>query len=557
MRIADGIIQFLYNNGVRHSFGIPTSQLSGFNDGLNDFDIEYIVVKNEAAATYSAGRYADTTRDLAVCFLGGCVGVNNGINGIGDAFRNKLPVLIISSFVKSEVMGKNSLQELITTDITEPITKYSKTVFNKDEVMNEVKRAVEICLTPPHGPVHICVPTDIQLSPLHGDIPEKIDRKELLPEFDDEGLYNAIDTINSSQTGVIMVGRGAKGLTSDIKEISEKLRWPIITTPSAKGIINSNFKYNLGNYGWCTTKGAKEYIDNVKVDCLLILGTSLGQMSTRVYNKNLTDGKKVIHIDWDKKEFNKTLKVDIPVFYDLNKAISIINKNIFIKSNSFTKPIINEPYKKNHTGLSLRRFMEKIVDIVPPNTCFVQDMGENMNYALKYMPIKKDMDYQISLHYAAMGTAVGGVIGSYLANPSRPYAVIVGDGAFFMNGMEILTAKEYNLPIMYFVVNNSMFSLVEHGAKALYGRSVKGATTFKQISICEMAKSMGIDAVKVDKLGKINFIAEKISSLNKPMIIELITDGSEVCLDNDRLVKNVEDIERKKDHYPTKEYVIG
>ncbi len=535
MRIADAVIEFLYKNGVRHSFGVPTSQASGFTDGLHDYDIEYVVVKNEAAATFSAGRYADKTRDLSVCFLGGCVGVNNGMNGIGDAYRNKLPVIIISSYVKKDVMGKNALQELVSTDVTKSITKYSKTILDKDEVMNEVKKAVEIALTPPHGPVHISIPTDIQLSPFNGTIPDRIDREKLFPQFDDNSLNKAVDLINESSSGVIMVGRGSRGLSNDIKELSIKLGWPIITTPNAKAIINTDFKNNLGNFGWCTTEGAANYIDKTDYECLLVLGSSLGQMSTRVYKDTLMKGSKVIHIDWDKSEFNKIFNVDIPVLYDLRSAVKIINERTYIKNNKFIKPVANTPYVNNHTGLSMRLFMEKIVDIVPKNTCFVQDMGENMNFALKYMPIKDTMDYQISLNYASMGTAVAGAMGSYLAEPNRPHVVIVGDGAFFMNGMEVLTAKEYNLPIMYFVVNNSMFSLVEHGANLLYGRSPKGACRFKRFSITAMMKSMGIESMEIDRLEQIDDLKDIITNLKQPFVVDLICDGSEMCIDTDRL----------------------
>ncbi|RKD34668.1 thiamine pyrophosphate-binding protein [Thermohalobacter berrensis] len=534
MRIADAILLYLYKNGVRHAFGIPTGQLSGFNDALNDIDIDYIVVKNEAAATYSAGRYADLKRDLGVCLIGGCVGVNNAINGIADAYRNKLPVLIVSSYVKRESMNKNALQEMITTDITTPITKYSKTVFEPDNVMEEFEKALKIALTPPHGPVHLSIPTDVQLTKFKGIIPDRIDRDKLKPKFDDKSLKKATNTINNKNTGVIMVGRGARGLTEEIKKLSSTLKWPTITTPNAKGLISSKFEYNLGNYGWCTTDGAAEYIDNTDFDCLLVLGSSLGQMSTRAYKKTLVENKTVIHIDWDKNEFNKVFKTDIPVYYDLEAAIKKINKNIHPKNNVFYKPDINKPYTKNHTGLSLRIFMEKIVDIVPEDTCFVQDMGENMNFSFKYLPLKEKMDFQTSIHYASMGTAIAGVMGSYLANPNRQYAVLVGDGSFYMNGMELLTAKEHNMPIIYFVVNNSMFGLVEHAGKLVYGRSHKGKSIFSRVSIKDMAESMGIESVKISHIKQLGEIKEKIHNLDKPFVVELITDGSEILLDKDR-----------------------
>lgn len=537
MRIADAVIEFLYRNGVRYAFGIPTGQLAGFNDGLNDYDIQYIVVKNEASSTYSAGRYADLSQNLGVCFIGGCVGVNNGINGIADAYRNKIPVIIVSSYVSKKVAGKNALQELITTDITKPITKYSKTLFDEKNVLNEFKKAIEIAYTPPYGPVHISVPTDIQLATFNGVIPDAVDREKLALKYDTDGLQRAINTINSVETGLIMVGRGARGLTEEIKELSKKLKWPIITTPNGKGIINYDFKYNLGNYGWSSTDGAAEYIDNTNFECLLVLGSSLGQVSTRMYNDSLVKNKKVIHIDWDKKEFNKVFEADIPVCYDLKLALKDINKKTEEKENQFIKPVINKPYVKDHTGLSLRLFLENIVNIVPDNTCFVQDMGENMNFSFKYLPLKEKMDFQTSMDYASMGTGVAGAIGSYLVDTKKTYAVIVGDGGFFMNGIEILTAKEYKIPIVYFVVNNAMLGLVEHGGNFVFGRSHKGPCFYERISIADMVKAMGIEAVQITDIKELDIIKDKLNNLTAPFVVELVTDGSEKCFDTDRWKK--------------------
>ena len=62
-----------------------------------------------------------------------------------------------------------------------------------------------------------------------------------------------------------------------------------------------------------------------------------------------------------------------------------------------------------------------------------------------------------------MGSGIGSAIGSKLAEPDRPVVCITGDGCFFMHGMEILTAKEYNLPILFVVMNNARLGMVYHG----------------------------------------------------------------------------------------------
>jgi len=53
-----------------------------------------------------------------------------------------------------------------------------------------------------------------------------------------------------------------------------------VSTPNGKSVIHTNFPYYIGNYGFCSANGAVEYVENEQFDCLLILGSSLGQTAT-------------------------------------------------------------------------------------------------------------------------------------------------------------------------------------------------------------------------------------------------------------------------------------
>lgn len=526
MRVADYIVKYLENNNVKNIYGIPAGTIGALYDALEDTKIQLIITKNEAAATYSATRYASISHKLGVCCFAGGVGLNNGINGIAEASRSKVPILIVSGYVNRWQIGKGAIQELNTEMITASITKYSKTILKNEEVELELKKAIKIALTPPYGPVHISIPIDMQIAAFEGDKSSmKLPIIEEI-EYENSKLSSACELINNSNAGVIMVGKGARGLTEQIKKLSTKLKWPIITTPEGKGIINSDFKLNLGNYGFCSSDYASEFIENTKVDCLLILGSSLSESATRNFNDVLIKNKKVIHIDWDKNELNKVFKADVAVYHDLHKALPLLLNDVLEKDNDFSKPEINKPYVCNHTGLSTRLFLEKVVDIVPENTYFISDIGEYMNFVFKYLPLKESMDFDISLNYGAMGSGVTGVMGAYAADPSRPYSVIVGDGSFFMNGIEVLTAKEYKMPIIYFVINNSMLGYVEHGQKFIYSRSSE-VFSYERVSIKDMVQALGIKAFQMFTIEELDDIREYLSNINEPVVVELVTDGTE------------------------------
>ncbi|WP_105617637.1 thiamine pyrophosphate-binding protein [Vallitalea okinawensis] len=526
MRIADAIAKYLELNNVKHVFGIGAGTVGALYDAIHDTEIEVIVTRNEAGSTYSASRYSSMSKKISACILAGGVGINNGINGVADAHRVKAPVLIISGFVNRWQMGKGAVQELNTENILAPITKYSKTVLEEKDVLPELKRAIECALTPPYGPVHISIPIDVQIAEYTDTLPDivKIDPANV---YDSHSLKEAVSMINKVPSGLIMIGKGARGLGEEVKSLSSRLGWPIISTPEGKSVVEGTFPYHLGNYGFCSSDAAVHFVEKSDYDLVLILGTSLGESATRNFNEVLVKGKQVIHIDYDNKELGKVFDCELLVHQDLNNALPYILENTEKKSGEFNPPEkINEPYVKNHTGISVRLLMEKLPDLMPKNTTFLSDIGEYMNFVFKYLHIKEGMDYETSLNYGAMGNCVAGVMGAYLTDEQRKYAVIVGDGSFFMNGTEILTARQYNMPIVYFVLNNAMYGYVEHGQRFIYKRPPQGHS-YERFSICDMAKAMDIKAFQITELSQLDAYKEDFASLEGPILVELITDGSE------------------------------
>lgn len=235
MNIAEAILKYLKETGVDCIFGIPAGIIGPIYDALIDVDMKPIITKNEAGAAYMAARYASTSGKLAVCAGAGAVGVANMMNGIADAMRAKAPLLVITGYVNRWQIGKGAIQEMDAQHIVRPITKYSNTVMNEAEVMAELDKAVRIALTPPFGPVHISVPIDVQRMEAPPSLPAAPDPALLqrIP-FDPAELDRAAALLNEAEHGLIMVGRGGRAAAEEIMRLSERLQWPIITTPSAK-----------------------------------------------------------------------------------------------------------------------------------------------------------------------------------------------------------------------------------------------------------------------------------------------------------------------------------
>ncbi|SDS37290.1 acetolactate synthase-1/2/3 large subunit [Paenibacillaceae bacterium GAS479] len=537
MIVAEAILRYLKAQGVEHLFGIPAGIISPIYDSLIDVGIKPIITKNEAGSAYMAARYSSTTGKLSVCAGAGAVGVSNMMNGIADAKRAKAPMLVIAGAINRWQMGKGAIQELDGEQMVKVVTKYSATVLREEDVLPELDRAVRAALTPPCGPVYLSIPIDIQraiLPQLELPTPPALDTP-IAAEPEPEALERAAALIRKADKGLIMVGRGGRGFGTLIEELSSRLGWPIITTPAGKGVVSIDYPLNLGNYGFSSTDAAQRYVNGSEPECLLVLGTSLGEASTCNFNEVLVKGRSVIHVDLDPSEIGKVFKTDAPVCGDLRYVLPYLLDNCGPERmpQQVERPV-NDAYERNHTGLSLRLFLEGLSDVLPVETRYACDIGEFTNFALKYLSVPHEGDFEINLDYGAMGSAIAGAAGLAIAEPGKPVAVLAGDGCFFMNGMDILTAKEYRLPVIYIIINNAMLSYVERGQQFLFKRTLPD---YKQerISIAAMMGAAGVRSMTIDNIDEMARIQEFTCNLAGPCVIEVVTDGSEPAPILDRL----------------------
>jgi len=536
MKIAEAVLRYLKSCDVEYAFGIPAGIVGPIYDSLIDVGIKPIITKNEAGAAYMAARYSGTSGKLSVCVGAGAVGVGNMMNGIADAKRAKAPMLVLAGYINRWQMGKGAIQELEGERIVMPVTKYSVAILDEADVLTELDKAIRIALTPPCGPVYVSIPIDVQRLDFQGTLPAAPDLAELQRIEPDKGsLIRAAQLLNRHSEGLIMVGRGGRGFADEIRKLSERLQWPVITTPAGKGVVSADFPLNLGNYGFSNTDAAHEYVHSGKPTCVLILGTSLGEASTCNFNEALVAGRTVIHVDRDARELGKVFRTDVEIHGDLKEVLPYFIENSFVSPRSYRRPAeLNEPYANNHSGLSLRLFLEGLGRVMPADTRYVCDIGEFTNFALKYLRIPEGGDFEINLDYGAMGSAIAGGAGLHAADPARPVAVLAGDGCFFMNGMDILTAKEYRMPVAYIVINNAMLSYVDRGQKFLYDRTIPD---YKQerISIADMLRVAGVRSMSVDRLEDMANIPSFLAGKDGPCLIEVNTDGSEPAPILDRL----------------------
>ncbi|WP_170844144.1 thiamine pyrophosphate-binding protein [Lysinibacillus fusiformis] len=530
MKAARTVLEYLKNSGVQYIFGIPAGSVNAFFDELNDMsELTPIVTKHEGAASYMAAAYAKYTNHLSVCI--GCSGPGgtNLITGAANAMREHLPVLFLTGAVPVNTIGLNASQELDAEPIFRPVTKYSVTVKESKDLLTEIVKASEIALSGVPGPVHIAIPIDVQHETVPNvEIPAPPKETAIVPELDT--IKSVAEELLARRSGYILVGQGVRNSVEQLLELAEILNWPIVTTPQAKGYIPEDHPLLVGVFGFAGHEAASQLIADGDGQVLFIVGSSLGETATNNYNLNLTKNRFSIQLDFDQSVFNRKYEIDLPVLGDIHSSLLLLIEELRAKGLARTSFEVTQNkgiYEADTGEYNTKNVLLTIQKYLPASTRYAIDIGEFMSYVIHHMKVVDYDTFNINVHFGAMGSGIGSAIGSKLAEPERPVACITGDGCFFMHGMEILTAKEYNLPILFIVMNNARLGMVYHGHALQFKRT---HPSFEQhpINISAMASAMDIPSFQVTELQELNQdMLHNLMNLNGPAVLEVVlTDNN-------------------------------
>ncbi|PIC98295.1 thiamine pyrophosphate-binding protein [Sporosarcina sp. P29] len=523
MKAVRAVLDYLTATGVKHVFGIPAGSVNAFFDELYEIpELTPIVTKHEGAAAYMAVAYAKYTATMSVCI--GCSGPGgtNLLTGAANAMREHVPVLFLTGAVPVDTVGLNASQELDAEPLFKSVTKYSVTVTDSKDLLNEVAKACELAVSGVPGPVHIAMPIDIQINQIESPkIPKLPKRTPIVP--DQNIIQSVAREIASKQDGYIFVGQGIRNSVNQLLELAEMLQWPIITTPQAKGYITDNHPLLAGVFGFAGHDAASALINGQNGEALLVVGSSLGETATNNWNVNLTENRYTIQLDYDSSVFNRKYEVDAAVWGDINLSLTALLDEL----KSLNLPTKEQAFIKQEIGMvdseeyNTKNVLMRLQNYAPRNTRYTVDIGEFMAYIIHDMNVVEPDSFDINVHFGAMGSGIGSAIGTKLAEPERPVVCVTGDGCFFMHGMEILTAKEHKLPILFVVMNNARLGMVYHGHSLQYKRS---HPSFEQepVNIGAMAVAMNIPSKRIEVMEDLTQeVIDELMNTKGPSVLEV------------------------------------
>jgi len=297
--------------------------------------------------------------------------------------------------------------------------------------------------------------------------------------------------------------------------------------------------------------GSSSYSITSKGDANLIVGT---YMVPEVF-PNLDDiyakGSKIIHIDLNSYEIAKNHRVDIGIVSDpklsLKALAGYLNSIITPEQRILAKIRMEEigktkaerigaekeADKKNKGGnpLHMSEFMEILAERLPENTVIFDEALTNSPPVSRYFPAKNPGDIFIT-RGGSLGIGIPGAIGVKILHPEKTVIGFTGDGGSMYTIQALWSAVRHKTGAKFIVCNNGSYKLLQLNISQYWKERdiskhdfpLSFDLSYPPFQFDQIAKALGVDAVRVEKSEDIVPAIEKMLSDDKPFLIDLVLE---------------------------------
>jgi acetolactate synthase-1/2/3 large subunit len=522
----------LKEQGVDTVFGFPGGAVLNIYDALYMArnEIRHILTSHEQGASHAADGYARATGRTGVCIATSGPGATNLVTGIATAYMDSVPMVAITGQVSTNLLGKDSFQEVDITGITMPVTKHNYIVKDVQKLAGVVREAFKIAASGRPGPVliDICKDVTAAFAEYEFGTPKEMECPQIGVTRSE--LDEAAAVISSAQKPVILSGGGVSiaGAEAEMLALAEKARIPVATTLMGLGSFPGTHELFTGLVGMHGTRTSNMAVS--ETDLFIAIGA---RFSDRVISnvKQFAPNANIMHIDIDPAEIGKNISVQYPLVGNIKEIIRELCLRVETRDKSDWSRKIAEwkelhPLRYDNNGsLKPHYIVERLYELTKGEALITTEVGQNQLWAAQFYKYTRPRQFISSGGLGTMGYGLGACIGAQIGSPEKKVINIAGDGSFRMNCNELATAVEYKLPVIIAILNNQVLGMVRQWQQLFYGGRYSATTIDRATDFVALAEAFGAVGIRVTKSEEVDAAFEEaLASKDRPVLIDFVID---------------------------------
>ncbi|MCT2122377.1 thiamine pyrophosphate-requiring protein [Dietzia cinnamea] len=513
--------------------------------------------RSDIAPAFGRARHEESAAFMAVADAkySGAVGVVTStqgpgamhlINGLYDAKLDSVPVVALVAQQHTSVLGSGYQQEInlgnVFADVAGP---YLQTVSSAEQVPLVLDRAFRSALTH-RTPVVVILPHDVQNLPapeFGGELGQEHGVVVTTPEWThgvtaprDDDVARAVEVLDAGERIAILAGRGVAGARDELMELAECLDAGVTMSLLGKPYVDESSPLVGGTMGHLGTTASARILQNC--DTLLIVGSN--DPWTEFYPE--PGQARAVQIDLDPVHLANRYPIEVGLVGDAALALRELLGRVAEKDRSAWRGDVEKWVRQWREisrmrsevptrGLNPELVARRLAEHIPHDARLAVDVGSSVYHYVRQIDLPTSVHAHLSSTLASMGCGIPYAIAAKAAAPAKPVAVLAGDGAVQMLGInELITVAEawpgWEDPTMVIVVlsNRDLAEVSweqrESESQPRYARSQE----VPEFDMAAYAELLGLRGIRVEEPDQLAPALEEAFSAGRPTVIDAITD---------------------------------
>jgi len=533
------VAETLAGLGVTEIFALHGSHLDPLFIACADYGIRLTDTRHEAAAGHAADAYARSSNGrLGVCASTAGPGFTNTLTAITNAYLDKIPVLFISGAAPMRDDEANTLQGgFDAVAMARPVTKWAHRITEVDRIAEFTRRAAEIALAGPPGPVFLEIPIDVIFMPTTQVVPPPPQRPAP-PAPSRETVDELIAVLRKSERPVIIAGGGA--VLSDagarLKAFAELTGIPVVASQKALGVLPDDHPYYGGAAGVLASAAGA----GAAADTVLLMGARMGMFLGGAMGAIIPADAFVAQIEVDPQEIGRVRLSEMPIVADcgatLDALLAAAADQSWTKRDAWAaqlrslrqaphRAFVNTSPQSRPGAIHPYFAVKAVLDALPAEVTLVADGGEAGNWVGDQARSIGAGQFLRCGYLGCLGVSSGFAIGAARAHPERPVVCFAGDGGAGFNIQEFDTMARHKLPILTVVLNNAEWGMSRNAQSLLYGKNQEAIVALADVAYDVVASGFGVPGKRIDTYEDLGPAVSEALKSGLPACINVIIDA--------------------------------
>lgn len=496
----DALCRALIDVGIDCVFGVPGTQNVALFEGFRRHGLRTVLASHELAAAFMANGYFRASGRVAALATIPGPGFTYALTGLAEARHDSAGVLFLVGAPASGPGHAFRLQALDQRAIAAPVVKLCLTIASSADVERIVADAYAAASEGEPGPVMV----ELAMDALGAE-------REPAPSTGAPSRHSSPDVARGelarrfaqASRPLLLLGQGAFAAAEPLRALAEALTIPILTTPTARGIVPEDHELVLGFdplRGHIASLNA--FVD--RADLVIALGCKLGHNGTAGFQLRLPPDR-LIQVDADRAVVGASYPAQVGITARVEDVVDELqvrrqpsqwSRAEIGAARDTVRAAAPDAVEPRIRGVGTpREFLAWLRGMLPRDAIIVTDSGLHQILVRRHLDVLSPRGLIVPTDFQSMGFGLPASIGARIAAPGRAVVAVVGDGGFLMSGLELLTMRRERLPIVTFVFNDGHLNQIRLQQLGSYGHA--HAVDLVNPDFAQLASALGVGYLRI------------------------------------------------------------